>query len=68
MISDPPSLKVRLGREWLTEFLTGDTLFVSWIDEFIDAFLSFSPVMNLAPVGSEEGQEVAGRSVLPDSD
>jgi hypothetical protein len=42
--SDPPSLRLWRGREvigeseWLTEFLTGGTLFVSWIEPFIDEF------------------------------
>jgi hypothetical protein len=66
--SDPPSLKLRRGREWLTEFLTGDTLFVSWIEQFIDGFF-LSPVGSILSVAAlkKGGKKPAGEeaSSLP---
>ena len=67
MISDPPSLKLRRGGKWLTEFLAGDTLFVTFIGSFIN-FLFFLPVVNLSPASSEKEEGPAGRSILPDSE
>ena len=64
----PTVAGLRRGRtsesEWLTEFIAGGTLFVSWIGEFMDGFFLSPGVVNAAIAGLKTGEEAIGRSAF----